>query len=53
MTRNRFRKEITMVIILKLIALILLWKFFIPSIDSMQLTKSKLAEHFISMEKYS
>jgi len=52
-TRNHFRKEITIVLALKFIALILLWKLFVPHSDPQQLSTPKLVEHFISVQKYT
>lgn len=48
LSRTRFRKEITIVIIVKLIALFILWEFFIthPTVD--RLTKPALVKHFVS-----
>lgn len=46
--RNSFRKEITLIIALKLLALSLLWGLFFSHPISEQLKKPKLVEHFIS-----
>lgn len=46
-TRNNFRKEMTLVIIVKLIAIFLLWGLFFSHRDHEQLTKNGLNEHFI------
>lgn len=45
--RNTLRKEITWVIILKILALIILWKLFIavPTVKPLQTTD--VAEHFL------
>jgi len=47
-TRNVFRKDITLVMLLKIIALFLLWELFFshPAVD--QLKKSDLIQHYLS-----
>lgn len=47
-THNRFRKEITLVILLKLIALFFLWKFFLTPIDKDILAAPALIQYFTS-----
>lgn len=46
--RNSFRKEITLIISLKLLALSLLWGLFFSHPLSEQLKKPKLVNHFIA-----
>ena len=46
-TRNRFRKDMTFIIFLKIILLFLLWEFFFSHPVAEQLTPSLLAQHFI------
>jgi uncharacterized SAM-binding protein YcdF (DUF218 family) len=48
LAKNRFRKEITLVIVVKLIALFLLWEFFIAHPATDPLAKPALVRHFVS-----
>lgn len=47
MTRNRFRKEMILVICIKLFAIFLLAEFFLSLPVAEQLTTSGLAKHFV------
>lgn len=47
-TRNPFRKDITSVIILKIILILLLWGLFFSHHDRSTLETPRLAEHFLS-----
>lgn len=47
-TRNDYRKEIAVVILLKLAALFLLWSLFFSHSDPTQLEKPNLVNHFVS-----
>ena len=48
LVQNKFRKEITLIICVKLIALFLLWGFFFSHPVSRKLNKAVLVEHFVS-----
>jgi hypothetical protein len=45
--RNRFRREIVLVITLKLLALLCLWGFFFSHPVSKQLNKPTLVNHYL------
>lgn len=45
-SRTRFRKEIALVICVKLLALYLLWQFFLTPIDKTILSPPALLEHY-------
>lgn len=47
-TRNRFRKEIVLIILIKLVALFLLWRFFLAPIDKSILTPPALLDHYVT-----
>jgi hypothetical protein len=46
-TRNVFRKDITLVILLKIIAIYLLWALFFAHPVTHQLTRPNLIQHYL------
>lgn len=48
-TRNNFRKEMSIVIILKLFLLFVLWSLFFSHHDPEQLNKNNLVNHFVDV----
>jgi hypothetical protein len=46
-TRNPFRKDITSVVILKIVLILLLWGLFFSHHDKKALEYPRLAEHFL------
>lgn len=48
----KLRKEISAIILLKLLGLSLLWWFFFSQPVDKSLYQSQLAQHYTSMEKY-
>lgn len=52
-SKNRFRKEISIVILVKLILLIALWSLSFSHPLSRYLNREKLADHYLVQEQYT